>query len=171
MEKMTFFWGTENPLSNWHPARFAVNDVQFLNSEQFMMFCKAKLFGDEEVASKILAATTAREHKALGRQVRGFDESKWNEKRENYVQVGCRAKFAQNPALLEFLLATDGTELVEASPYDRIWGVGLAANNPDIHDKSKWLGLNLLGKCLMQVRAQFLEQDLQGNESRPVVRN
>ena len=158
---MTFFFGAENPLSNWHPALFVVNDVRFSNNEQFMMYCKAKLFGDEETASKILKATTPREHKALGRQVRGFDEAKWNEKRELYVRKGCYAKFSQNPEMLTFLLGTEGTELVEASPYDRIWGVGLAANNPAIHDKSKWLGLNLLGNCLMQVRTQLLEQQLQ----------
>ena len=167
---MTFFFGAENPLSNWHPALFVVNDVRFSNNEQFMMYCKAKLFGDEETASKILKATTPREHKAIGRQVRGFDETKWNEKRELYVRKGCYAKFSQNPEMLTFLLGTEGTELVEASPYDRIWGVGLAANNPAIHDKSKWLGLNLLGYCLMQVRTQLLEQQLQHNKSRPAMR-
>ena len=170
MGKMTFFFGAENPLSNWHPAKFVVNGVQFSNNEQFMMYCKAKLFGDEETASEILKATTPREHKALGRQVRGFDEARWNEKRELYVTKGCYAKFSQNPEMLKFLLETEGTELVEASPYDRIWGVGLAANNPAIHDKSKWLGQNLLGKCLMQVRTQLLEQQLENNESRPSMR-
>lgn len=161
MRKMTFFFGAENPLSNWHPASFVVNNVRFLNNEQFMMYCKAKLFGDEEIAFRIINATTPREQKALGRQVRGFDEAKWDEKRELYVQKGCQAKFSQNPEMLKFLLETVGTELVEASPYDRIWGVGLAANNPLIYDKSKWLGLNLLGKCLMEVRARLLEQQSQ----------
>jgi ribA/ribD-fused uncharacterized protein len=156
-------------LSNWHPAVFVVNDVRFLNNEQFMMYCKAKMFGDDETASKIIKATTPREHKALGRQVRGFDEAKWSEKRELYVRKGCHAKFSQNPEMLKFLLGTEGTELVEASPYDRIWGVGLAANNPAIHDKSKWLGLNLLGKCLMQVRTQLLEQQLKHKESQPAM--
>lgn len=170
MSKMTFFFGAENPLSNWHPASFVVNDVRFSNNEQFMMYCKAKLFGDEDAASKIIKVTTPREHKALGRQVRGFDEAKWNEKREIYVRKGCQAKFSQNPQMLTFLLETDGTELVEASPYDRIWGVGLAANNPLIHDKSKWLGLNLLGKCLMIVRASLLEQQHHDQCSRPAMR-
>lgn len=151
MTKMTFFFGSENPLSNWHPAEFVVKGVRFVNTEQYMMYCKAKLFGDEEIALKIINAKTPRDHKALGRQVRGFDDSKWNKKRECYVRTGCYAKFSQNPDMFKFLIETNGTELVEASPYDLIWGVGLAANNPAIHDKKNWLGMNLLGDCLMQV--------------------
>lgn len=155
---MTFFFGADNPLSNWHPASFTVNSVRFSNNEQFMMYCKAKLFGDEEIAAKILAATTPRDHKALGRLVRGFNETTWNEKREMYVRKGCFAKFSQNPSMMQVLLATDGTELVEASPYDKIWGVGLAATDTLILNKSNWRGLNLLGNCLMQVRAELLER-------------
>ncbi len=93
---MTFFFGAENPLSNWHPAGFTVNGVDFRNNEQFMMYCKAKLFGDDECAAKILRAETPREHKALGRSVRGFEESKWAQKCEHYVFVGSLAKFRQN---------------------------------------------------------------------------
>lgn len=81
---MTFFFGAENPLSNWHPSRFTVNGVDFKNNEQFMMYCKAKLFGDEVCAEKILRTDSPREHKALGRSVRGFDETKWEQKCEHY---------------------------------------------------------------------------------------
>lgn len=77
---MTFFFGAEDPLSNWHPATFVVNGTEFCNNEQFMMYCKARLFGDEAIAQKILAAKSPKEHKALGRQVRGFDEAVWVEK-------------------------------------------------------------------------------------------
>jgi len=152
---MTFFFGAENPLSNWHPAKFIVNNIQFCNNEQFMMYCKAKLFGDNETAKEILTATTPREHKALGRKVKLFDEELWSTKREIYVRRGCLAKFMQNPDMLNFLLNTKDTELVEASPYDKIWGVGLAESNPLINDKSNWKGLNLLGKVLMQVRGEL----------------
>lgn len=113
------------------------------------------MFGDEENALKILSAKTAREHKALGRQVKGFIESMWKEKREIYVRIGCHAKFSQNPDLLKFLLDTKGTELVEASPFDKIWGVGLAASDKRIHDKANWIGMNLLGNILMNVRYEL----------------
>ena len=109
MPKMTMFFGAENPLSNWHPARFVVSDVEFHNAEMFMMYCKARLFGDEQTAKQILVAKTPREHKALGRQVKGFDEGMWNQKRELYVRNGCYAKFSQNPHLRQFLLETAGT--------------------------------------------------------------
>ena len=155
---MTFFFGAENPLSNWHPAGFTVNGVDFKNNEQFMMYCKAKLFGDEECAAKILRAETPREHKALGRSVRGFEESKWAQKCEHYVFVGSLAKFRQNEVLGDFLVKTGNTELVEASPYDRIWGVGLSANDPRIHNKSAWLGENRLGKVQMKVREVLLRE-------------
>jgi ribA/ribD-fused uncharacterized protein len=150
--QMTFFFGAEHPLSNWHPADFIVKGVRFCNNEQFMMYCKAKLFGDEEAAAKILLAKTPREHKALGRSVRCFDEQTWKAKCQAYVFIGCLAKFQQNPHLADALLKTGDTELVEASPYDRIWGVGLAENNPLIHCKSNWRGQNLLGIVLMKVR-------------------
>jgi ribA/ribD-fused uncharacterized protein len=158
MTQMTLFFGADNPLSNWHPARFVVNGVWFVNNEQFMMYCKAKLFKEEEVARKIMQTDSPRVHKSLGRQVRAFREDVWNAKREMYVCKGCFAKFSQNPAMKDFLLATGDTELVEASPYDKIWGVGLAATDPRIYDKANWQGLNLLGECLMQVREDLREE-------------
>lgn len=161
---MTFFFGAENPLSNWHPSVFTVNGIQFCNNEQFMMYCKARLFGDEATAAKILAAKTPREHKALGRQVTNFVESIWKDKCESYVRQGCYAKFSQNPKLLQFLLDTQSTELVEASPFDKVWGVGLAESDPCILDKKNWPGQNLLGKVLMQVRAKLQSEELNKKE-------
>lgn len=154
--EMTFFWGADNPLSNWYQAPFSVKGVRFCNNEQFMMYCKAKLFGDDECATKILSAKAPKEHKVLGRAVRGFVDAIWNEKCEHYVYVGSLAKFQQNPILADFLLETHGTELVEASPYDRIWGVGLSASDPRINDKKLWRGENKLGNVQMQVRNEIL---------------
>lgn len=159
MEEFTFFFSAQNPFSNWYPAQFTVNGVTFCNNEQFMMYCKAKLFGDEEIAKKILETTNPREHKAMGRKVKGFSEAVWDAKCELYVQKGCHAKFSQNPHLLQLLLDTEGTELVEASPYDRIWGVGLAASDPRILDKKNWLGQNRLGSVLMRVRDDLLKHE------------
>lgn len=118
IRQMTFFFGAENALSNWHPAVFVCKGITFNNSEQFMMYCKAKLFQDHDTAQRILQAKTPKEQKALGRQVRNFNQDIWDKHCE----------------------ATGDSELVEASPYDRIWGVGLTASDPRIQDKTQWQG-------------------------------
>ncbi|AME28638.1 NADAR family protein [Burkholderia sp. PAMC 26561] len=148
----TLFFGADDALSNWHPCKFLYHGFEFQSVEQFMMFSKAKLFEDDTSANAILAAHHPKKQKALGRQVKGFDMQKWLSKRESIVYVGCREKFSQNPRLQTLLLATASTELVEASPYDRIWGVGLGERDPLILDKSNWRGTNLLGITLMKVR-------------------
>jgi ribA/ribD-fused uncharacterized protein len=120
--------------------------------EQFMMFSKAKLFNDEQSAQKILATADPMAQKILGRKVAGFNLEEWVRRRESVVFVGCREKFAQNPGLRTMLLATAPTELVEASPYDLIWGIGLGERDSRIADKRYWCGQNLLGITLMRVR-------------------
>ncbi|TSK07794.1 MAG: NADAR family protein [Geobacter sp.] len=154
----TFFFHKESPFSNWYPASFVVKGVTFCCVEQFMMYCKAKLFKDERIAESIMLVANPAHQKALGRQIKGFDEKVWMEKREKYVFVGCYEKFRQNPHLLRELLATDCTVLVEASPYDRIWGVGLAENDPRILEEKNWRGENLLGRILGRVREEFLRE-------------
>lgn len=153
--RFTFFWRQESPFSQWHPSGFVVGGARFTCAEQYMMHGKAVLFGDEEMAARILEAKTPKEHKALGRKVRGFDGARWERERERIVYEGNHAKFTQNPALLEALLATAGTELVEASPLDRIWGVGLSEEDPRIQDPATWRGLNLLGKVLTRLREEL----------------
>ncbi|PNE59961.1 DUF1768 domain-containing protein [Paraburkholderia fungorum] len=149
---MTLFFGAEDPLSNWHPCRFEFRGRQFSCVEQFMMYAKAMLFEDHRVAEAVIATADPRAQKKLGREVKGFDEAVWVGKRESIVTVGCREKFRQSGSLADALLATGDTMLVEASPYDRIWGVGLAWNDPRILDQRRWLGSNLLGSALMNVR-------------------
>lgn len=117
-----------------------------------MMFSKAKLFNDEQSAQKILATTDPMTQKMLGRKVAGFNLEEWERRRESVVFVGCREKFSQNPGLRAILLATAPTELVEASPYDLVWGIGLGERDSRITDKRHWRGLNLLGITLMRVR-------------------
>lgn len=155
--RFTFFWKQESPFSQWHPTRFVVAGKEFSCAEQYMMHGKAMLFGDAEVAKRILASTSPKTHKALGRKVSGFNEGLWNKERERIVYEGNHAKFTQNPELLEALLATAGTELVEASPLDRIWGVGLGEEDPRIQNPSQWRGLNLLGKVLTRLREDLLK--------------
>ncbi len=121
------------------------------------MHGKAMLFGDTAIAAQILAAEHPRDHKALGRKVAGFDPAVWERERERIVYAGNRAKFTQDQALLDTLIATKGTTLVEASPFDKIWGIGLAADDPRAQDPAQWRGLNLLGIVLTKLRDDLLE--------------
>ncbi len=123
------------------------------------MYCKAKLFGDHEIAERILAAPEPKEQKALGRQVRRFDGGVWNRKRQGYDYQGALHKFQQNPTLAQYLIDTGDLELVEASPYDRIWGVGLDAHSPAILHKKLWRGTNLHGIETQRVRDTLTGQD------------
>ena len=149
-EAFTFFW--KSPLSQWQRAPFVIGGVTFTHAEQFMMYAKALLFGDRDAAESILRAATPREQQAIGRGVRGFDEAIWALFREGVVYQANYARFSQNLEQRELLFATRGTTLVEASPHDRVWGVGLAADDPRASDRSQWRGLNLLGQALTQVR-------------------
>ncbi|HWO19495.1 MAG TPA: NADAR family protein [Kofleriaceae bacterium] len=158
----TFFFTEASPFSQWYRCTFTAGTAgtagghTFNCAEQYMMHGKALLFGDAEVAAEILAADHPRKHKALGRKVRGFDDARWKREREAIVRAGNHAKFTQNAALREQLLATRGTTLVEASPYDRIWGIGLAASDPRAQDPAKWRGQNLLGRILTALREELL---------------
>jgi ribA/ribD-fused uncharacterized protein len=151
----TFFFTEASPFSQWYRSTFIVDRVTFGCAEQYMMYGKAQLFGDAAVAAKILEAEHPKTHKALGRQVKAFDDRMWNANREAIVRKGNHAKFTQDAALLEQLMATRGTTLVEASPYDRIWGIGLAATDPRAADPKTWRGQNLLGQILTSLRDEL----------------
>lgn len=153
---MTIFFSEKDQFSNWFISEFEVKGVRFNCVEQFMMFCKAKLFGDEITANKIMAAAHPRDQKALGRSVDGYDDAVWCERRGRIVAHGCYAKFSQNLVLRDALIATGDTVLVEASPYDRIWGVGLAEHDPRVLDPRQWKGQNLLGVALTEARQQLV---------------
>lgn len=117
-----------------------------------MMTGKARLFGDAPTADRIRAAGSPKQAKELGRQVSGFNEALWNDAKLEIVVEGNLQKFAQNPSLADFLLQTGDKVLVEASPVDRIWGVGLAADDTRVENPIQWRGQNLLGFALMEVR-------------------
>ncbi|WP_328466081.1 NADAR family protein [Actinoplanes sp. NBC_00393] len=159
--KFLFFWGHQPQrdgsvgagcLSQWWPAEFAVDGVTFGSAEHYMMWRKARLFGDEETAARILAVRHPAEAKKLGGRARNFDEQIWERERFGIVVAGSIAKFGQHPRLRDYLLTTGHRVLVEASPVDRIWGIGLAATDPRAADPAAWRGLNLLGFALMQAR-------------------
>lgn len=141
--------------SQWYPIDFEVDGVRYASAEHYMMAGKARLFEDPEMLAAILDAPGPDEAKRLGRRVRGFDQAAWAAARFDIVVAGNVAKFGQNPALREVLLATGDAVLVEAAPRDRIWGIGMGRNNPNATDPLRWRGSNLLGFALMAARGQF----------------
>jgi ribA/ribD-fused uncharacterized protein len=162
--KYLFFWGHQPPreggignhcLSQWWLASFVVDGVRYPSAEHFMMAEKARLFGDGDTLARILEVGHPGGAKLLGREVRGFEEEAWEKVRFEIVVRGNEAKFGQNPALRQHLLGTAGRVLVEASPVDRIWGIGLAANDPRASDPESWRGENLLGFALMEARGRL----------------
>jgi ribA/ribD-fused uncharacterized protein len=159
-----FFWGHQPErdgsigkgcLSQWWPCSFVVDGQQFASAEHYMMWRKAMLFNDVAVATQVLAARTPAEAKALGRVVSGFSSPAWEAARLEIVVEGNLAKFGQDPSLRSYLLSTGSRVLVEASPQDRVWGIGLVESDPRAADPSAWLGLNLLGEALMEVRSRL----------------
>lgn len=149
-EQFHMFWG--GPFSQWFPCYFTIDGVEYNCTEQYMMAKKAQLFGDEYALGKIMAISDPREQKAIGRSVKGFVDWKWNAVSRDVVFRGNMAKFTQNSDLRDYLLETGDDEIVEASPEDVIWGIGLGADDPDAYDKSKWKGTNWLGEVIMEVR-------------------
>lgn len=158
--RYVLFWGhTEKPdkitkacCSQWYPCRFEIDQVEYCCTEQYMMAQKARLFGDQTVYEKIMASTQPKEIKALGRDVRGFEQKKWDEHKYVIVLNGNVAKFSQNERLRDFLLETGDAVLAEASPYDGIWGIRLSADDPLAKEPKCWQGENLLGFALMETR-------------------
>ncbi|MGI5260514.1 NADAR family protein [Streptomyces angustmyceticus] len=145
--------------SQWWPSPFTVGGVRYATAEHWMMAGKARLFADAEAERDVLAARHPRQAKDAGRKVRGFDEEIWRRHRFALVVEGSVHKFGQDAALREFLLGTNSRVLVEASPVDRIWGIGLAADDERAADPARWRGLNLLGFALMAARQTLRERD------------
>lgn len=152
------FWKTQDYMSNWYESPFEINGIKFNCAEQYMMYSKAMMFSDTYIAQKVLQTTVPREQKALGRKVRNFDNTLWEEKRLQVIYEGCLAKFQQNGELKNKLLSTGDLHLAEASPYDKIYGIGLDENHQDSTVPEKWKGLNLLGEVLMSVRKKLSEE-------------
>lgn len=174
-EKFTFFWETESPFSQWYKSKFIASvyfwpkrefvnqlvkngypeEVEFTSAEQFVMYTKAMLFMDLETAGEILKTKNLRKIKDLGRQVKPFIENTWNVYRWNVVYMANKYKFTQNEKLKQALLNTKETTLVEASPYDKIWGIGLSEKDLQASNRSTWKGQNLLGEILTELRIEL----------------
>ncbi|MTH17087.1 NADAR family protein [Flavobacterium sp. LC2016-01] len=162
--KFLFFWGhqpskdgiiTKTCFSQWWLSSFEVENGTYKTTEHWMMAKKAALFQDKEILEKILLADSPAEAKKLGREVKNYDDKLWLENRYEIVKQGNYHKFSQNPDLKTFLLNTKERILVEASPVDPIWGIGMASDHKDVLNPEKWKGLNLLGFALVEVRDEL----------------
>jgi len=158
------FWGHQRSqdgsiiktcLSQWWPSPFVENDITYHTAEHYMMAKKALLFNDREIFEKVLTKESPKDVKDLGRQIKSFDVEKWDAHKYEIVKQGNLLKFSQHEALKSFLLQTKGKILVEASPVDAIWGIGLAEDHSDASIPASWKGLNLLGFALMEVRDEI----------------
>lgn len=169
MEKQNFifFWshneerhGEVAVFSNWFPASF-VDDggVRYSSVEQYMMKMKAELFSDTDIGEQIMKTNDPKKVKSLGRKVKNFDVSVWEQHALDIVAKGCYYKFKQNEKLKRILLGTQDKTLVEASPYDKIWGIGLSADNPLAWSRDTWLGTNWLGEALCRAREQIRSEE------------
>lgn len=156
-----FFWGhtqkkdgiiDKSCFSQWYPSAFVVDDILYATAEHWMMANKAKLFNDIDSLNKILASEKPSDAKALGKKVKNFDADIWAETSYSIVVQGNQHKFSQNDALRNYLNETDKKIIVEASPVDGIWGIGLPLKNESAQDPFKWKGTNLLGFALMEAR-------------------
>ena len=165
--KFLFFWGhqpakngvvSKSCFSQWWIAPFVVNDLKYQSAEHFMMAEKARIFSDFDSWNKIMVSQTPAEAKKLGRGVRGFDQKVWEKKRYEIVKQANYHKFSQHEDLKLFLLETKSRVLVEASPVDAIWGIGLPAEHEHAEQPCRWRGLNLLGFALMEVRDKLQKQ-------------
>ncbi len=162
-----FFWGhqkskngelTQTCFSQWWPSPFIVDGIRYNTAEHWMMAQKALLFGDQDSFSKVILANSPSEAKTIGRQVRNFNEDIWSSKRIDIVVQGTLHKFTQSEDLKKYLIDTKNKILVEASPVDKIWGIGLAVDNEKAANPKCWKGLNLLGFALMEVRDILLDK-------------
>lgn len=179
-EEFIFFWETTSPFSQWYKSKFTATtclirgvcmnelkrefvlqnqfpfDVQeYSSAEQFMMYHKAIIFLDIESAKKVMRTNNVRMIKQIGRNISGFNEEVWRFYRSAVVYEGNKAKFEQNLQLKQVLMDTAGKTLVEASPDDRIWGIGLTKDDPKVQNRGTWNGSNLLGEILTKIRFDF----------------
>ncbi len=150
---VVFFWG--GIYSQWHRARIKIDGMYFHTCEHWMIYNKAKFFNDQEALAEIAKTKDPGRHKSIGRKVKNFDRDKWNTISRLVVYRGNLAKFTQHRDLMEELSLTEGQLIVEASPTDSVWGIGMEKDDPDALYPSRWRGTNWLGEAIMQVRSDI----------------
>ncbi|OCL13213.1 DUF1768-domain-containing protein [Glonium stellatum] len=147
-------------LSQWYESAWEHEGTTYVSAEMWMMVQKARLFGDEQIAQAMLETTDPKAHKAFGRKVSDFDPEVWDQNKNRIVKEGNWHKFTKSKdqaELQKLLLATGDKELVEASPFDKIWGIGFTEKGAE-KNRHKW-GQNLLGKALMDVRDRLRNRE------------
>jgi ribA/ribD-fused uncharacterized protein len=154
--KYVFFHG--GFLSQWHRAPMEIDGVKYSSCEQYMMYQKGLLFLDYEVSDLILQTSDSKRQKQLGRLVNNFNKETWDKANFQIVYRGNLEKFTQNESLRKQLLSFENKILVEASPYDKIWGIGIGEESDIIYDPIMWRGQNLLGWALTLVKHELLNQ-------------
>lgn len=142
-------------LSNWYLSNFVVDGINFSSMEQYMMYMKATLFNDTNIASQIMETSDVGKIKALGRRVSNYNDIIWNGMRQPIIFKGLMEKFKQNENLKTELLKTGDAILAECAVQDQIWGIGLSMKDPNKNDMTRWRGTNLLGFSLMLVRSEL----------------
>ncbi|PWJ69908.1 hypothetical protein B0O40_2283 [Ruminococcaceae bacterium R-25] len=144
-------------LSNWYLSDFTVDGIKFSSMEQYMMYQKAVVFKDKDIASQILKTNDVARIKDFGRQVSNYNDSVWNGMRQIVIYKGLLEKFRQNEKLKKALLDTGDDILAECAVSDKIWGIGLSMKDSNKNDIKRWKGQNLLGFALMLVRNELRE--------------
>lgn len=164
--KYIFFYGytpsqdgsiTKACFSQWWQSKFIIDEKEYFCMEQYMMAEKARLFKDKEIEEKIMECKYPKKIKALGREVKNFNQDIWNDNKYDIVLRGNYEKFSQNEELKNFLINTKEKILVEASPYDSVWGIKMSYKDENIENPFYWKGENLLGFALMEVRDKLIE--------------
>lgn len=159
MTTPTYLYFFSGPFSNWHHSDFTIGGIKFNTVEQYLMYNKAVMFNNMEIAAQILKERHPKEQKKLGRTVKGFDKVWWEDNCLQLAFRGCHAKFTQNKKLYNMLMNTNPSILVEASKFDNIWGIGLSEDDAKKVSPEEWPGTNWLGYTLTNVRDHLLEEE------------
>ncbi len=152
-----YFNGADEVFSTWYPAQFYYQAIPFENVQHFVNYSKAMLFKSHELAERIYKAKDPKLCQELGQKIEHFNQEKWNAHREKYVHIACREKFLQHNDLLTLLFETGDRMLVEATPHDFYWGIGLSEDDPRANTPSQWPGRNRLGHILTEFREWMME--------------
>lgn len=159
-DRSILFWHGDSPFSNWYRGlEIKYQGFVFDNSEALFMYLKCKFFNQEELALEVTENQDPAKVKKIGRKIKNYNEKSWAESRVGYMKLVQVMKFGQHPELNKILLATGDKQIIEASPLDNIWGVGMYSTHPDVEDPEKWKGQNLLGKVLESVRKVYRDVD------------
>ncbi len=166
--QVVIFYSISSPFSQFYPCRFTVTEhseykddehIIFTSTEQYMHYRNAQTFGDLKTAKKIITESDPAKIKTMGRRVKYFISNDWDKVKFNIVRQGNIYKFSQNENLKKIMITTKNKVFIEASPWDKIWGVGMGKTNSNIYDTDKWKGTNLLGKALESARRYIVTQE------------